>query len=114
MIFRFSSIVYNEIVDSYNFTNCIFIIKYHYKNLNYGIALSSNFFCNLHDVLEVINQTNLQVAIPDLLTACKDSDILIFVIPHQFVENVCIQLKGHLKEGALVVSLIKVVIFIVW
>ncbi|VDN03907.1 unnamed protein product [Thelazia callipaeda] len=47
------------------------------------------------------------VAIPDLVTACKDSDILIFVIPHQFVENVCNQLKGHLKEGCLVVSLIK-------
>uniref|UniRef100_A0A0R3RIE3 Glycerol-3-phosphate dehydrogenase [NAD(+)] n=1 Tax=Elaeophora elaphi TaxID=1147741 RepID=A0A0R3RIE3_9BILA len=46
-------------------------------------------------------------AIADLVTACVDSDILIFVIPHQFVENICMQLKGHLKEGALAISLIK-------
>lgn len=45
---------------------------------------------------------------PDLVTACEGSDILIFVIPHQFVENVCNQLKGHLKENVLAVSLIKV------
>uniref|UniRef100_A0A183DK66 NAD_Gly3P_dh_N domain-containing protein n=1 Tax=Gongylonema pulchrum TaxID=637853 RepID=A0A183DK66_9BILA len=42
-----------------------------------------------------------------LMDACKDSDMLIFVIPHQFVENVCNQLKGHLREDVLAVSLIK-------
>lgn len=47
------------------------------------------------------------VAIGDLITACTNSDILIFVIPQQFVENVCNQLKGHLKEGAFAISLIK-------
>ncbi|VBB30714.1 unnamed protein product [Acanthocheilonema viteae] len=47
------------------------------------------------------------IAVADLVTACTNSDILIFVIPYQFVENVCIQLKDHLKEGALAISLIK-------
>ncbi|CAD5219517.1 unnamed protein product [Bursaphelenchus xylophilus] len=47
------------------------------------------------------------VAVPDLLEAAKDADILIFVIPHQFVEKVCAQLKGNIKPDAEVVSLIK-------
>ncbi|VDN01775.1 unnamed protein product [Thelazia callipaeda] len=47
------------------------------------------------------------IAIADLLAACHDADILVFVIPHQFVENVCKQLKGQLKKNVLAVSLIK-------
>ncbi|OZC08085.1 glycerol-3-phosphate dehydrogenase [NAD(P)+ ] [Onchocerca flexuosa] len=47
------------------------------------------------------------IAVADLVTACGDSDILVFVTPHQFVENVCTQLKGRLKKGALAISLIK-------
>ncbi|CAD5213315.1 unnamed protein product [Bursaphelenchus okinawaensis] len=47
------------------------------------------------------------VAVPDLLDSARNADVLIFVIPHQFVERTCAQLKGHLKQGAEVVSLIK-------
>uniref|UniRef100_A0A1I9G4G9 Glycerol-3-phosphate dehydrogenase [NAD(+)] n=2 Tax=Brugia TaxID=6278 RepID=A0A1I9G4G9_BRUMA len=81
--------VYEEIINGMKLTE---VINTQHENIKYlpGKKLPPNV-----------------VAIPDLLTACKGSDILIFVIPHQFVENVCIQLKGHLKEGALVVSLIK-------
>uniref|UniRef100_A0A1I8E9Q5 Glycerol-3-phosphate dehydrogenase [NAD(+)] n=1 Tax=Wuchereria bancrofti TaxID=6293 RepID=A0A1I8E9Q5_WUCBA len=81
--------VYEEIINGMKLTE---VINTQHENIKYlpGKKLPPNV-----------------VAIPDLLTACKDSDILIFVIPHQFVENVCIQLKGHLKEGVLVVSLIK-------
>ncbi|VDK26280.1 unnamed protein product, partial [Anisakis simplex] len=49
-----------------------------------------------------------QVAVTDLIEACKDSDVLVFVVPHQFLSGVCKQLNGHLKDGALAVSLIKV------
>ncbi|MCP9262902.1 Glycerol-3-phosphate dehydrogenase [NAD(+)] [Dirofilaria immitis] len=63
---------------------------------------------NGRKLTEIINTQHENVKyLPDLVTACTGSDILIFVIPHQFVENVCIQLKGHLKEGALAISLIK-------
>lgn len=81
--------VYEEIVNGEKLTE---VINTQHENVKYlpGKKLPSNV-----------------VAVPDLVTACKGSDILIFVIPHQFVENVCNQLKGHLKENVLAVSLIK-------
>uniref|UniRef100_A0A8C0FRE9 Glycerol-3-phosphate dehydrogenase [NAD(+)] n=1 Tax=Bubo bubo TaxID=30461 RepID=A0A8C0FRE9_BUBBB len=47
------------------------------------------------------------VAEPDLLKACAGADILLFVVPHQFISQVCDQLKGHMKKDAVGVSLIK-------
>lgn len=37
-----------------------------------------------------------QVAVPDVVQAAADADILIFVVPHQFIGKICDQLKGHL------------------
>ena len=53
-----------------------------------------------------------QVAIPDVLEAARHADILVFVLPHQFVRKVCNQLQGHLKDGVVAVSLIKVRMFL--
>lgn len=50
----------------------------------------------------------LQVAVPDVVKAAADADILIFVVPHQFIGKLCDQLKGHIKKEALGISLIKV------
>lgn len=50
----------------------------------------------------------MQVAIPDLKLACKDADILIFVLPHQFVMKTCQAMASHIKKNAVAVSLIKV------
>lgn len=47
------------------------------------------------------------VAVPDVVQAAADADILIFVVPHQFISKICGQLKGHLKANAIGVSLIK-------
>ncbi|NXE97597.1 GPDA dehydrogenase, partial [Menura novaehollandiae] len=47
------------------------------------------------------------VAEPDLLKACAGADILLFVVPHQFIGKVCDQLKGHVKKEAVGMSLIK-------
>ncbi|NXU76322.1 GPDA dehydrogenase, partial [Oreotrochilus melanogaster] len=47
------------------------------------------------------------VAEPDLLKACAGADILLFVVPHQFIGKVCDQLKGHVKKDAVGMSLIK-------
>lgn len=48
-----------------------------------------------------------QVAVPDLVEAAKDADILIFVVPHQFIPGQCKQLLGKIKPNAIGLSLIK-------
>ncbi|XP_063110799.1 glycerol-3-phosphate dehydrogenase [NAD(+)], cytoplasmic isoform X1 [Cavia porcellus] len=47
------------------------------------------------------------VAVPDVVQAASEADILIFVVPHQFIGKICDQLKGHLKANAIGISLIK-------
>jgi len=47
------------------------------------------------------------VAVPDIVNAATDADILVFVIPHQFIERSCKPLVGKLKAGAEGISLIK-------
>lgn len=47
------------------------------------------------------------VAVTDVVEAAKDADILVFVLPHQFVGGICQKLKDHVKEGAFAISLIK-------
>lgn len=69
---------------------------------------------------EIINETHENVkylpnhklptnviAIPDVVEAAKDADILIFVIPHQFITRICEQLVGNIKATAFGLSLIK-------
>jgi glycerol-3-phosphate dehydrogenase (NAD+) len=48
------------------------------------------------------------VAVSDLGQAVKDADVLIFVIPHQFVKKTCEGLKNQIKPSAFAVTLIKV------
>ncbi|XP_022196867.1 glycerol-3-phosphate dehydrogenase [NAD(+)], cytoplasmic [Nilaparvata lugens] len=47
------------------------------------------------------------VAIPDVTVAATDADILIFVIPHQFIRRICATLLGKIKPTAVGLSLIK-------
>jgi len=47
------------------------------------------------------------VAVPDIVTAAKDADFLIFVLPHQFIKRACAPLQGKLKAGAQGLSLVK-------
>lgn len=49
-----------------------------------------------------------QVAVPDVAEAVRGTDILVFVLPHQFIGRVCEQMAGHIKPGAFGISLIKV------
>jgi glycerol-3-phosphate dehydrogenase (NAD+) len=43
----------------------------------------------------------------DLEVATYDADILIFVLPYQFIHSICNQLKGKVKSTTIAVSLIK-------
>ncbi len=47
------------------------------------------------------------IAIPDIVTAAADADILVIVIPHQFIERSMAPLKGKLKPSAQGISLVK-------
>ncbi|KAL8621252.1 Glycerol-3-phosphate dehydrogenase [NAD(+)], cytoplasmic [Nucella lapillus] len=47
------------------------------------------------------------IAVPDVKEAAKDADVLVFVLPHQFVRGVCNQLKGTMKKSTVAVTLIK-------
>ncbi|XP_038599365.1 glycerol-3-phosphate dehydrogenase [NAD(+)], cytoplasmic-like [Tachyglossus aculeatus] len=47
------------------------------------------------------------VAVPDVVDAVAGADILVFVLPHQFIAPTCAQMAGHLKPGAFGISLIK-------
>lgn len=47
------------------------------------------------------------LAVTDLAESVKDSTLLVFVTPHQFVKGICKQLKGKLSPNARGISLIK-------
>lgn len=47
------------------------------------------------------------VAITNVVEASKEADVLIFVVPHQFVSKICNDLKGNIKPGVIAISLIK-------
>jgi glycerol-3-phosphate dehydrogenase len=51
---------------------------------------------------------SLQVAVPDVVEAAKEADILVFVVPHQFIRTLCSTLLGKIKPAAVGLSLIKV------
>jgi glycerol-3-phosphate dehydrogenase (NAD+) len=48
------------------------------------------------------------VAVSDLRESVLNADILIFVIPHQYVRQICDELKGNIKSSAFALTLIKV------
>jgi glycerol-3-phosphate dehydrogenase len=48
------------------------------------------------------------VADPDPIRTAEDATLLIFVLPHQFVNSLCHKLKGKLHHRAKAISLIKV------
>lgn len=49
-----------------------------------------------------------QVAVPDVAEATKGADILVFVLPHQFIGRICEQIAGQIKPETFGISLIKV------
>ncbi|KAG9141992.1 hypothetical protein Leryth_009344 [Lithospermum erythrorhizon] len=47
------------------------------------------------------------VADPDLEHAVRDSDMLVFVTPHQFMEGICKTIVGKIRKDAQAISLVK-------
>ncbi|KAI9291744.1 NAD-dependent glycerol-3-phosphate dehydrogenase [Neoconidiobolus thromboides FSU 785] len=81
--------VYEENIDGRKLTD---IINTEHENVKYlpGIKLPSNI-----------------IAVPNLLDAAKLATTLVFVVPHQFIGNICKQLKGNLAPNCKAISLIK-------
>eukprot|EP01054_Gregarina_sp_Poly1_P003277 Gregarina_sp_Poly_1__3276@NODE_1938_length_3041_cov_149_372562_g1249_i0_p1_GENE_NODE_1938_length_3041_cov_149_372562_g1249_i0NODE_1938_length_3041_cov_149_372562_g1249_i0_p1_ORF_typecomplete_len429_score61_32NAD_Gly3P_dh_N/PF01210_23/5_7e46NAD_Gly3P_dh_C/PF07479_14/1_1e42ApbA/PF02558_16/0_021F420_oxidored/PF03807_17/0_6F420_oxidored/PF03807_17/1_2e04_NODE_1938_length_3041_cov_149_372562_g1249_i0981288 len=68
------------------------ICNQRHENTKYlpGIALPSNL-----------------VASDDAIACSQTADLIVFVLPHQFVEALCQKLKGHVKSSARAITLIK-------
>lgn len=49
-----------------------------------------------------------QVAVANLSEAVQDADLLVFVIPHQFIHRICEEITGRVPKDALGITLIKV------
>jgi glycerol-3-phosphate dehydrogenase (NAD+) len=81
--------VYEEMIEGRKLTE---IINVDHENVKYlpGVQLPDNV-----------------VAFPDLLDAARDADLLVFVIPHQFIARLVGQMKGNIKADAAAISLIK-------
>ncbi|XP_011498876.1 PREDICTED: glycerol-3-phosphate dehydrogenase [NAD(+)], cytoplasmic-like isoform X2 [Ceratosolen solmsi marchali] len=81
--------VYEEMIEGKKLTD---IINETHENVKYlpGHKLSPNI-----------------IAVPDVVEAAKNADILIFVVPHQFVPGLCTALLGKIKSSAVSLSLIK-------
>ncbi|BES96039.1 Glycerol-3-phosphate dehydrogenase [Nesidiocoris tenuis] len=86
---RVTMYVYEEMIDGQKLTE---IINTTHENVKYlpGHKLPPNV-----------------VAVPDLVEAAADADFLVFVVPHQFVRNLCNTLVGKIKPTAIAISLIK-------
>lgn len=81
--------VYEEIVENQNLSD---IINTKHENVKYlpGRLLPENV-----------------KAIPDIVQAAKDADILVFVVPHNVVKTICQNLVGKIKHKAHAISLIR-------
>lgn len=81
--------VYEEEVDGRKLTE---IINTEHENVKYlpGIKIPENV-----------------IAEPDLATACKGSHILVFVVPHQFLNKLLPVIKKSMDPNAFAISLIK-------
>ncbi len=80
---------YEEIVDGRKLTE---IINTEHENTKYlpGYKLPENV-----------------IAVPDIKETVAGADILIFIVPHQFIAPVCSQMKGSIKKDTMAISLIK-------
>lgn len=67
--------------------------------------------CNIKIIgqwIAAVHRLYVKVALSDLDVAVYDADILVFVVPYQYIHEVCEKLRGKIKSTALAVSLVKV------
>lgn len=81
--------VFDEKINGKNLTE---IINTQHENVKYlpGIELPENLYAN-----------------PDLLDSVRETDIIVFNIPHQFLPRIVKQLKGHVSDKVRAISCLK-------
>ena len=90
------NIIFNKWIevtsDSTNVTSLVDIINDTHENVKYlkGMKLPSNV-----------------IATSDIIKATEQADVLVFVVPHEFVAQTIAQMKGHCKDTCVFVSLTK-------
>jgi glycerol-3-phosphate dehydrogenase (NAD+) len=87
------------------------IIIFYYFILNQNFQKLTEIINTDHENVKYLpghKLTENVIAIPDVVEAASDADILIFVLPHQFMTNTCKPLVGKVKPTAFGVSLCKV------
>lgn len=60
-----------------------------------------------HRYLPGVRLPESVVAVPDVLDAVREATLLVFVVPHQFLDRICLQLVGNVHRAARAISLIK-------
>lgn len=55
-----------------------------------------------------------QVAVPKLCDAAEGADLLVFVVPHQFIRKLCDEMVCCVSRKALGITLIKVITDLCW
>lgn len=81
--------VHDEVIDGRKLTE---IINTDHENVKYlpGIKLPTNLF-----------------AVPNIVEAVRDSNVIVFNIPHQFLRSVCKQLQGYIHPHTRAISCLK-------
>ncbi|XP_015996251.1 glycerol-3-phosphate dehydrogenase 1-like protein isoform X2 [Rousettus aegyptiacus] len=95
--------VFEETVNGRKLTD---IINSDHENVKYlpGHKLPENVRKLRHGEGRSLTQL---VAVSNLNEAVQDADLLVFVIPHQFIHRICDQLAGRVPKKALGITLIK-------
>ena len=98
--------VYEEMIDGRKLTD---IINREHENIKYlpGHKLPSNVVSS-NKMCVFYLMSIFRLHIPDVIQAVNDADILLFILPHQFVEQTCHTIKSHVKKTAFAVSFSKV------
>lgn len=86
------------------------VVKMWVHDEQIGSRMLSDIINTEHENVKYLPGHKLPVnvqAVPNLVEAAVDADVLIFVLPHQFLAKSLAALKGKLKSNAIGVSLVK-------
>ncbi|KAL7675787.1 hypothetical protein ACOME3_002051 [Neoechinorhynchus agilis] len=100
-------VIGNNVLTNYRFQNEIQMFVHAEKVKGESLATLIN---ERHENVRYLPGFSLPkniIANEDLIEVVSSADILVFVLPHQFVESVCLSIHKSVKPNAIALSLIK-------